>query len=76
MSDTLRVTVFKFVCAQCQAPNEYQQTHPSHVRPHLVSTRCARCQSLNWLGGLEGALMQEPAVDASPVPALKIGSET
>ena len=52
------VTVFHFVCTKCRHPNEHRQAHPLHVRPHLMSIKCARCGALNWLGGLKGTPQQ------------------
>jgi hypothetical protein len=50
-------TVFKFICSRCKLPNEYRQSHAPWIRPHLVSTKCSKCRSLNWLGGLTGTLL-------------------
>ena len=66
MGDANRTTVFHFVCSHCHAANEYHQTHLETVRPHLVSTRCSSCNALNWLGGLEGTLLD---LDQTPSPA-------
>jgi phage FluMu protein Com len=57
MSEPRFTTVFQFICSRCKQLNEYRQAHGPLVRPHLVSTKCSHCRTLNWLGGIKGTLL-------------------
>jgi hypothetical protein len=63
-------TVFRFICVHCGQENEIRETHGAHLRPQLISVTCTRCQSFNWLGGLEGTL-EDAAIQtaAGPTPS-------
>lgn len=58
MTDFQRTTIFRFVCTHCSHLNEYAHRHAVHVQPHLISSRCSSCQTLNWLGGLQGTVAE------------------
>jgi hypothetical protein len=87
MTDPQLTTVFRFVCVHCSHVNDYEHRHPVQVQPHLISSRCASCQTLNWLGGLRGTVQGTESAEgttggaaaAAPegvVPALAAAPET
>ena len=73
MANPQLTTAFRFVCVQCSHANEYLHQHPAGMRPHLVSSRCSECQTLNWLGSLKGTLAKADAPglpEAAPPAAI------
>jgi hypothetical protein len=72
MTEPEFTTVFTFVCSRCRQPNEYRQVHAAWVRPHLVSTKCSKCHSLNSLGGIRGRLLP-PELSPSSLNEVVVG---
>ena len=77
IADGQLVTVFQFVCAKCRHLTELRESHSGLLRPRLFSSKCARCDSLNWLGGVSGAIQDSvmaPVAERAPVPGRALSS--
>ena len=58
--DDLAFTLFRFSCQRCGHLNEYLHRHRAVALPHLISTSCEHCRTLNQLGGLTGSRLENP----------------
>jgi hypothetical protein len=59
--EDLAFTVFRFSCQHCGQANEYLHRHRAAALPHLISTSCRHCRTLNQLGGLTGSRLEPPS---------------
>jgi len=72
--EDLAFTLFRFSCQHCGQANEYLHRHRAAALPHLISTSCEHCKTLNQLGGLTGSRLEHPSDRAATVSNSRNGS--